>query len=348
MEPEKNSCQAKVESSSDLLEPEVNTDEYPQGVKLGFIIIGLLFCLFLLNYRRNGNTKVDQVGWYGSACFLTLAAFQSLCGKLYRYCSLKYTYIAAGLIFEIGSLICETGTARNRTSLIIGRAITGIGGAGLYCGTYTIIAFIVPREKRSQYTGLVGLSYAIESVAGPLIGGAFTDSVSWRWWYGNEPPNEGDLGSLTILQLLCEPSNREIILQLDLLGAASILAVFVCFLLAMQWAGVTKAWDSAAVIACLVLSGFLTIVFFGIQFWMKERASLVPRILVNRTIIGISIFAFFQNGVNFYFTYYIPVFFQSIDNYSAAQSGIYNLPLIFGACQYQKQDSKAFSSINAD
>ncbi|KAM3560145.1 hypothetical protein MY1884_003094 [Beauveria asiatica] len=149
---------------------ETKDEDYPRGLQLAFVVLGILLCLFLaaldMTIVATAIPKItdefhaiDQVGGYGSAFFLTLAAFQSFWGKLYRYCHLKWTYLAAGIVFEIGSLVCATAT--NNTALIVGRAVTGVGGAGLYCGTYTIIAFIVPPAQRARYTGLVGVSYAV-------------------------------------------------------------------------------------------------------------------------------------------------------------------------------------------
>lgn len=140
--------------------------------------------------------SLDQVGWYGSAFFLTLATFQSNWGKLYKYWSLKLAFLASGVIFEAGSLICGKvsdyvcsfeansipGLAKNSATLIVGRTITGWGAAGLVGGCYTIIAFVAPPNKRPAYTGLVGTSYGSASVIGPLIGGVFTDALTWRWW----------------------------------------------------------------------------------------------------------------------------------------------------------------------
>nr|POE79475.1 efflux pump aflt [Quercus suber] len=76
----------------------------------------------------------------------------------------------------------HVGVSKSSTSLIVGRAIAGMGAAGLYCGCYTIIAFVTRPEHRPRYTGLVGVAYAVASVAGPLLGGVFTDRISWRWW----------------------------------------------------------------------------------------------------------------------------------------------------------------------
>jgi hypothetical protein len=164
--------------------------EYPTAFRLAMIIVALALSIFLVAIDMtivataipritDQFHSLDQVGWYGSAFFLTIASFQSTWGKAYKYFPLKSSFLISILVFEIGSLVC--GVAKNSTTLIVGRAIAGAGGAGIASGAYTIIAFSAPPQQRPAFTGILGAAYGIASVIGPLLGGVFTDKLTWRW-----------------------------------------------------------------------------------------------------------------------------------------------------------------------
>ena len=130
---------------------------------------------------------LNDVGWYGSAYMLTSCSFQLSFGRLYTYYNPKWVLVIAIVIFEVGSAIC--GAAPDSTVFIVGRAIAGMGSAGIFAGAIIIIVYTIPLRQRPMYTGALGAVFGIASVAGPLLGGAFTNNVTWRWWYAiTEPP----------------------------------------------------------------------------------------------------------------------------------------------------------------
>jgi hypothetical protein len=121
---------------------------------------------------------------------------------------------------------------------------------------------------------------------------------------------------------------KEKLLQMDPLGTLTIMAAVICYVLALQWAGVTKAWNDSSVIGTFIGFSLITILFIAIQWYNGERAIIVGRLLKNRTISIGMIFIFFFGGAFFVLLYYLPIYFQVIDNVSASDSGIRNLAMI--------------------
>ncbi|KAL4819756.1 major facilitator superfamily domain-containing protein [Aspergillus spinulosporus] len=323
----------------------VGEPEYPGFAKVAVIILGLYLSVFLVALDQtiigvaipeitNQFKSIEDIAWYGSAYFLTSTALQPSYGRLYKIFSAKWAFLCAVFLFELGSLICAV--APSSTVLIVGRAVAGIGVAGIFSGALVIIALCVPLPKRPLVFGMFGMVWGIASIAGPLLGGAFTDSVSWRWcFYINLPIGGVSMAIVAFILQLPEQNNSskatpllDRIKQIDFIGAALLIPCIICLLLALQWGGNKYAWSNGRIIGLFVTFGILAILTVFSQIKLGDRATLPPRIMTQRSVITSTIYALLFGGSFFVLVYYLPIFFQSVRGSSAMTSGIQLLPLM--------------------
>lgn len=250
------------------------------------------------------------------------------------------TYRYSVTIFELGSLIC--GVAPNMNVLIFGRAFAGVGAAGIFGSCIAMIAEICPLEKRPALMGSFGAVFALASVMGPLLGGVFTDHVSWRWcFYINLP-----VGALSLLVIGIylsgdyspqnHPSNfpgmtkLQRWLSLDWFGTAICVALVTSLLLPLQWGGNTKAWGDKDVIIMFCVFGVVLGIFLGWEYYMGQKALVPFSLFRNRSQIGCCLAAFWMMLCFLAGIYYLPLYYQ------AKASGLYSLSILvlFLTCHY--------------
>ncbi|KAJ5540507.1 hypothetical protein N7494_005583 [Penicillium frequentans] len=332
----------KESGSSDISDDE--RIEYPSTIKFLPILIGLCFqsfCIALDNTIlatavpkiTEQFNSLEDLSWYASAYLLTSCAVTLPFGKIYTYYSTKWTYMIALGLFEIGSLACAaTPTSKG---LILGRAIAGIGSGGLSPGALLVLANSVPLHRRALYFGIIGSTSGIATVTGPLLGGLLTDHLSWRWcFYINLP-----LGAITGIFIAIffkdvkprktiESGRMNKVKRMDPLGILLFIPAIISILLALQWGGTKYEWSNVRIVVLFVLFSLFSLAWCYVQHWKQEEATVPPRLLMNRNILGAVIHATFLGGSFFVFGYYLPIWFQAIEQVSASQSGINNLPMV--------------------
>ncbi|KAJ4373442.1 hypothetical protein N0V86_007580 [Didymella sp. IMI 355093] len=320
-----------------------DTDFNPKSLKFLTVMIGMYMSIFLVALDRtivaiavpeitNTFDSIVDVGWYGSAYLLTGACCNPIFGRLYQLYSTKFMFIAAILIFEAGSVLC--GAAPSSSAFVVGRAVAGIGSAGIFQGGMMVIVGLVPLSRRPMFTALFGMLFGVSAVLGPIIGGAFVDHVSWRWcFYINLP-----IGAITMAILFfffhMDPPNREnlsIIQQiqrLDPVGIFFLVPSIISLVLALQWGGTTYSWSSPTIIGLLVTFAVLLVVFGIVETLTPETAMAPPRVVLNRNVAGGMIFTFLNYGSIMAVAYYLAIWFQVAKGTSAMHAGINTFPMV--------------------
>jgi MFS family permease len=176
---------------------------------------------------------------------LTSVALQLLAGKIYMFYPIRIVLLSSVLLFEVGSVVC--GAAPTSEVFIAGRAIAGMGSAGIMTGCIMVIVAVIPLEKRPRLQGGFGAIFGIASILGPLVGGALTTHVTWRWcFYINLPFGAVGMAVIATCLDVPEPETTKVPLmerlkQLDGAGTLALTGSMVCLVLALQWGGQTYA-----------------------------------------------------------------------------------------------------------
>ncbi|KAH0496738.1 hypothetical protein TgHK011_004085 [Trichoderma gracile] len=324
--------------------PDSTEDNYkPKSLKFWLIIVSAFVSMFLVALDRtiistaiptitDDFHSLSDIGWYGSSYMLTTAAFQLVWGRIYRFYDLRWTFLTCIVIFEIGSAIC--GSAPSSSVFIAGRAIAGVGSAGITTGSLLTTIDLIPLAKRPMFQASFGLIFGVASITGPLMGGAFTENASWRWcFYINLPV--GVVAFILLFFFLRVPSKpkapasvKEQILRLDPLGTFFFIPSTVCLLLALQWGGSVYAWSNWRIILLFIMFGVCALAFACVQIKMPETASLPPKVISQRTLLCATLYMLFVAGAMMLLVYFIPLWFQTTHGISPVRSGIYTLPLV--------------------
>ncbi|WVQ85241.1 hypothetical protein IAT38_007406 [Cryptococcus sp. DSM 104549] len=323
------------------------------GLRLNLVFLAMMLSVFMFALDQSivataipvivsDFNAFDQVAWLITAYFLTQCGLIMLVGQMLTVIKAKYMLLGSIFFFELGSLIC--GVAKNMDVLIGGRAIQGIGASGMFVSILAIIAVVTKVEQRAAYMSSFGAVFVISSVVGPLLGGAFTERVSWRWCFYINLPFGGVAAAAVVFLLPARDPDRSRdtsppgtrvwvkLLRLDWLGTGLIFCCITCLLLALSWGGNQYAWGSWRIILLFILGGVLVIAF-GFWQWFYDKRALIPlSLLKNRTTVACA-------GAMFFFmlsmlggTYQLPLFYQAGRGHSPEKSGVDIIPFMALIC----------------
>ncbi|CAO3566863.1 unnamed protein product [Mortierella alpina] len=272
-----------------------------------------------------------DIAWIGTAYLISTSAVQPLYGIRSNMFGRKRTMLFACTVFLIGSALC--GSAQSMSMLIIARSVQGLGGSGIVALAYIITADIVPLRQRGTYQGVMAMVYALAGVVGPLLGGVFSDYVSWRWtFYINLPTGAVALMMIIIFLHLHRPKGVSFsanVMSLDFSGIFFFIVSITLILLGLNWGAVGKfAWNSGAVLSVLIV-GLALGVMSLLNEWKYAKQPIIPLRLFGTwslaaTFVDVFLQGFFFLGLLFF----LPLYFQAVHGSSAVQLGLDLMPFV--------------------
>ncbi|WP_199809304.1 MDR family MFS transporter [Streptomyces sp. NRRL S-244] len=322
---------AEAAAAPAAAEPPV-LDRRRRNVVFGTIMLGVL--LAALDQTIVGTalpTIVADLGggehmsWVVTSYLLAETVATVLVGKFGDLFGRKLIFQISAIVFITGSFLC--GLASNMSLLILWRGVQGVGAGGLMVTSMALIADVVPLRERGKYQGAIGAVFGVATVIGPLLGGLFTDHLTWRWaFYVNVP--------IAILVVVAAARTIPSVrapggARIDYLGIALVAVGSSALILATSWGGNEYAWGSARIIGLFVL-GVLALALFCLVERRAAEPMLPMRLFGNQVFTVCSVLSFVVGFAMLGAMTFLPTYLQYVDGDSATVSGVRTLPLVIG------------------
>ncbi|RPF33133.1 MDR family MFS transporter [Streptomyces sp. TLI_185] len=311
------------------------TQEHVSGnvlVSIGALLLGMLLAALDQTIVSTALPTIvsdlgglDHLSWVVTAYLLASTAATPLWGKLGDQYGRKRLFQTAIVIFLIGSALC--GMAQNMPQLIAFRAVQGLGGGGLMVLSMAIVGDVVAPRERGRYQGLFGAVFGATSVLGPLLGGLFTEHLSWRWvFYVNLPVGVVALAVIATALRIPRKTAQHVI---DYLGTFLIAAVATCLILVASLGGTTWGWGSTQIAGMILLGVGLAVAFVAVERRAAEPV-LPLKLFRIRTFALSAVISFVVGFAMFGAMTYLPTFLQVVQGVTPTMSGVHMLPMVFG------------------
>lgn len=268
----------------------------------------------------------DDIGWYGSSYLISACTLHLLYHRVFSLFDVKWSYISALFVFGSGSLLCAL--TRNSITLIVGRAITGGGSAGVLLGSTTVISSSVPLSKRRPSAIATTLMMCLGSILGPLLGGVVSDCLDWRWMFWVNIPASAGTALLVLLlfgfKRKKSPESKfvEKLLQLDLTGAVFLIAAALMLFLLLHFQEQKCAAASAEILGLAIGCGVAVTALVIRTVRLGDQALIPPKVICQRNIAARAFAAFFLFAAMSIYTLFLPTYLQAVKGQSATGSGV--------------------------
>ena len=268
---------------------------------------------------------LSHLSWVVTAYLLASTVVGPLYGKLGDLYGRKIMLRVAIGLFLVGSALC--GLSQSMTELIAFRAVQGLGGGGLIVTTMAAVGDIIAPRDRGRYQGLFGAVFGISTVIGPLLGGFFVDSLSWRWiFYVNLPLG---LAALVVIGMAFPARTKQVHHRIDYLGAAVLAAGLSAIVLFTSLGGTSYAWGSSFIIALMIASVAMLVLFPFVE--ARAAEPILPLALFrNRTFVVTSAVGFIIGLALFGAVTFLPLYLQVVKGHSPTVSGLLITPMMAG------------------